>query len=817
MLKHVAEQRLLTFDGVSQEMRQAAATRRGEWEVTTYDWVRRFDEWSGCTPMFKDTLVMTTVVYKEKEVARLAHLFRHGIRNETKMKTVYANLEQAAETFWSTGSLEHVAMRTLGVAALVRYLSGHRVRRRSETARRWFGECGAWMWGLAPGRKYYNTSLMRTTEDKREPETMEVGKVAEVEEAPTAIIHTEQVAECNAAEVTKAPTAIEVKATLVGDSSTLQRSDTWFVSGDAPFVVGLEEALGFTSKEPLGQHGGSTSEDADVIADADFRIISDGKIHKVVGQDFSGNDLDKKQVVGVVTAPIPCPPNVYNNSGDNLRAAKKERLDNKKVPYTGTKKDRAKMGKLIACAMSGCKRKGIFSTDRIQRWAEENMHLEEIKSGKWSQKRLEDSVNNLMTEAFPELQFKGSVKLEPMPEGKPPRMLIADGDNGQLMALIVVKCFEDLLFQWMEEHSIKHAAKADAIKRTVSSLFKRGARLVEGDGSAWDTTCNADIRDCVENPIIHHIMEVLIRYGVVPEQWLREHHAACTKKKLKLLFSRFGEKVRIQIEAIRRSGHRGTSCLNWWMNFANWVCAVFEEPERFLDHAVRNAVDVTGVKRWFNFCLEGDDSICSIMPPMVEGDPLNKHFIDWWTRQGFRMKVVYADKRATFCGYHIACVAGEPTGVVCPELPRAIKNAGISCSSQIVQAAKAGDVNKVRDIAAAGALARAADFAGILPTVSRKYHEYARSIKRSRDVADREMSIRAVGEDGHTFNEIEESIELKNSLVTPTDERETMEALGYHATWAQLDAFRLYPWDLETACDMTKFLDSLPPSWRPEA
>lgn len=252
------------------------------------------------------------------------------------------------------------------------------------------------------------------------------------------------------------------------------------------------------------------------------------------------------------------------------------------------------------------------------------------------------------------------------------------------------------MFEWFEKKSIKHCAKRRAIGRVVKELTKEGAKLIEGDGSAWDTTCNASIRDLVENPVLKHIMQVLIPYGVVPEQWHAEHQKCNEKKELKLFFQRKLDKMRIRIDAIRRSGHRGTSCLNWWMNFVNWACSIYKEPERFLDPKVRKGEDVMGVKRWWAGAFEGDDSLCALYPPMMEGDLLDKNFLGWWERQGFRMKIIYADRRATFCGYHIACAYGEPTGFACPELVRALVGAGITTSSTAITAAKAGDVDTVR-------------------------------------------------------------------------------------------------------------------------
>lgn len=182
---------------------------------------------------------------------------------------------------------------------------------------------------------------------------------------------------------------------------------------------------------------------------------------------------------------------------------------------------------------------------------------------------------------------------------------------------------------------------------------------------------------------------------------------------------------------------------------------------------------------------------------------------------GFNMKIVYADRRATFCGYHIVCEEGQPTGFACPELPRALVGAGVSCSPTVLKAAKEGDFKTVRDIAAAGAIARAADFAGLLPSVSRKFHRYATEVKHSTEVVDREMSMRVMGEEGHKFSEIEQSIEQMNSMVTPTEEISRLEALLCPATLKELDTFTLHAWTFESIGQYDEYYASLPVSWRP--
>jgi len=886
MIRHERDITYITPLGVTKQMREAAAKRRGEWAVITYDWDEEHPE-LGCLGRVSGVcmaklcgyhegskvLQRTVVRFREDEIPRILHMFTHGTRNGSKLESIHANIEQTAESLWPTGSLEHIAMRFLATPLLVRVFVGHRIQ--PSCLHAMCAGCCC----LAERGEMMKTRLVRV-------DGLPTGALTQCdgEDAITSIADGKGKKEekprvqppppaAPAAAPRPLPPPVEAPVQMRMEDSietpglklpgvTLRRTESTFVCPDrevidyspprAPpegFPIGgapqggdlMSPAMQMEGvreiptevqqqkqqKDPaprvlmlgeLPRHGGCTPEDADIIANECLfggRTMDIDGIKLIIGQDYGNEDKDNKQIVGVLTAPTPKRPNVYNNSSRNARSAKIKRLDEKAREYTGTKKDRRKIATLIAQACGDSESRGIWSRKRVERWAHEFFHLEEIRSGKWSVKRLEDSLNNLFKQAYPQFNLKCAVKLEPMPEGKPPRLLIADGDDGQLMALVTVKCFEDLLFEWFESKSIKHAGKRSAINRCIKSLTKKGARLIEGDGSAWDTTCNCNIRGQVENPVLQHIMSILVPFGVVPEQWHAEHMAICEKKKLKLFFQKKLDKMRMTINAIRRSGHRGTSCLNWWMNFVNWTCSIFKQPERFLDPTVRKGEDETGHERWWNGAFEGDDSLCAMKPPMREGDKMHEIFIDWWKRQGFNMVIITVDRRATFCGYHIACEYGEPTGFAAPELPRALMSAGISCSASIVEAGKAGDVRKVKDLCAASAIARASDFAGLYPSVSRKYHNYARSLKQSRDVSDREMSMRVFGREGHTFNEIDAIIESMNLGVTPTMEQANLEAVMCPATWRELDAFTLYDWSFEAIGRYEEMLASLPESWRP--
>jgi len=1072
MLGHTELVVITTPLEVTQQMRDAASNRRGEWKVVTRDWDTThptYGLWGNQQFANIDVLRETIVCFAEAEIPRILHIFTHGKRNKTKIETIYANLEQVAETLWPSGSLEHVAMRFLAVPILVRVFAGHQITMVTYT-RSWLsffgyavyayqGECdhvaelldkGVSLKSYPTYWRPYSYKQLRTQLvhcDQATPSTLSssvasitaavIGHVSEEEaevgplltptvlQPPSGILPTipeghdpppppprpanpyiagiiplpsaiqrqrleaEGVAPAMLEAIREAEVALAnihnyapVPYTDVAHesdneedmpelSSTASDYDpnqgAWFET-DVPAlqeyitsnIRGLQQALamhaeameavdgygqGWTDSENetdttseasastdnppplvedsdsdddferatdseeedlpfetddaavrywirqvdhnqeirvpvpsvaenarmqaeveimldnqaaiaaftenllhqeraaaverlrqdqyvepppnpwrllpvhLPRHGGNTPAEADIIANEKDRLVDNHGVKMIVGQDYYGEDQDTKQIVGVLTAPVPKLPNVYNKSSRNAHAAKVKRMDEKQRPYTGTPQDRKKIARLVGEACGGKKNHAIFSTKRIQKWAQEFFHIEDLKSKKWSLKRLEDSMNKVLAQAYPEFMHNGtlkcSVKLEQMEEGKPPRLIIMDGDDGQLMALVVVKCFEDLLFTWMEEKSTKHIAKRPGVKRLVKGLTKKGAKLVEGDGSAWDTTCGSSIRSQIEDPVLRHIMQVLTPFGVVPQQWHEEHLRCNEKKKLKLFFQNKTDKIKMLVNAIRRSGHRGTSCLNWWVNFVNWVCSIFKQPERFLDPKVRRGEDETGHSRWWNGGFEGDDSLCSMFPPMEKDGPMDKIFMLWWERQGFNMKIVYADGRATFCGYHIVCVAGEPTGFVCPELPRALVGAGVSCSSTIIEAAKDGNVLLVRDIAAAGALARAAEFAGLLPSVSRKFHEYAISVKHSREVCDREMSMRVMGVEGYNFTDLEAGIESQNLFVTPTEEHANLRALLCPATQRELDTFVCQSWTFESIGDFKTHRASLPESWRP--
>ena len=172
---------------------------------------------------------------------------------------------------------------------------------------------------------------------------------------------------------------------------------------------------------------------------------------------------------------------------------------------------------------------------------EEIISLGQVKSKKWCESRFNAGFEKLMRQYNPDFKMTAKVKIEPMALGKAPRLLIADGDTGQLMALLGIHIFEELLFRKYHKRSIKHRSRKSALMEVHQYLngpkgeTKEGS-VIEGDGSSWDTCCSEELRKCVENPVMQYITDVLLDTHICPHSWHETHMAANEKPKLKLHF-----------------------------------------------------------------------------------------------------------------------------------------------------------------------------------------------------------------------------------------------------------------------------------------
>ncbi len=483
----------------------------------------------------------------------------------------------------------------------------------------------------------------------------------------------------------------------------------------------------------------------DLFVEAGGRVRS-RKLHdslsgvRGVGGRIHGDvDHFSNATVGVQLAPTIVDPVIYANDPGNVEAAIHERVDKKQKQPKLSKEDKQMFGSVTSAAMgkSGPKEARIFTKEAVQRVMEGLFSVTDLKSKKWSEERFNQRLKKLYAEASPTFKFTTKIKLEPMGtdaqgQPKPPRFLIADGDPGQIMALVVISMFEKIFDKAQSERAIKGKARRLALSEIAKHLRphkgtkheNKKAGLVEGDGSAWDTCCSAELRGIVENPILKHIAEHVFPYFLVPPQWNEAHLEANDQKKLRLIWKNHLSKYVWEILAARRSTHRGTSLLNQWINFVCWIVSIAREPFKLLNPQTTSFIDKSGVRRWWKGKFEGDDSLCRFVPKLTT-DPLYKIIVESWDRFGFNMKLVLCDKKAELCGTHYVCEDGDIEGRWVPDLRRCLKNWGISCTPGVIEAFKNGKGEPLVQAKVAACLSRALDYAGILPSLSNKFLETA--------------------------------------------------------------------------------------------
>jgi hypothetical protein len=568
--------------------------------------------------------------------------------------------------------------------------------------------------------------------------------------------------------------------------------------------------------------------DAEVLinSEPDGRTLVRDNVAFIVGQGYDKEDHQQAgvgKVVGALVAPTQKPPNVYLNTPQNEQDAIHGRLDTKSREVTFTPADRKQLGKFVqAMIHSPDSKQCIFSKRKIEEFLG-GFCVGEAKSRKWSWERFHHAWDQASEMPFPRIASKCMVKAEAMAECKSPRSLLADGDVGQVFSLICIFTLESLLFDHVGEgRCIKHVAKRDGIQNVAAALTKNGqikSFPIETDGSAWDATMSAQLRGMIEDPIIRHISKIVDSFGILPHGWCNAHILHNTKTRLKLTHTTKNagvhEFVKWEIASIRRSGHRGTSCLNYLCNMTLFYCSLFREPQKMLNSEVCNGQCHDGVTRWCRWAGEGDDGLGAIRPS-IEGTQAEKDFLEFWRRAGCNMKVLFPKERATFCGYHIQVNGDKTLGtIVAPEVPRCFDNAGVSTSTE----AKAAYTSKepgvaVRRLARCSAYARALEFAPVLPTIARKFLEFGDQLDDGKRCHDREASMRATGEPQHDSSVLRQRVE--STMVSTSEEKANLRALQWYVSDEELFSFSTYHWDLDPSIvlNYAAFKASLPAAWR---
>ncbi len=525
------------------------------------------------------------------------------------------------------------------------------------------------------------------------------------------------------------------------------------------------------------------------------------------------DDSEDKQMKGRVIGPYQESPVIYANTPANVKDGIERRMTAKKLKFSCTESDKARIGCMVSALITGLKRKkgprfeAVFSHRRIDEWCASHADLLDCKSSKWTPDRFENGMANLLRQIDPTMQFKVAVKAENMTAGKAPRILIADGDEGQIMALMTIKCIEDILFEVYKDKSIKHRSKRKAMDDVAKMLRrpnKRKTAIVEGDGTAWDARCGSEIRGITENPIIDWVTSRLTETCIIPESWLEAHAQACHDKTLKLFMRTKKVVIRPVVDAIRRSGHRGTSVLNWLVNFILWHASVFTDGSCFIDPVCRHGLDTEGKQRWFAGAFEGDDSI-------IGTDELPETLIEsikaFWLRCGFEMKLIFGKQTAEFTGWILGVDDKGITADYMPDVLRGLKNSPFSTSRTAIESDK-GRAQVGRD----AFLARAHSYVGRNGLMCNHYLKLSKMWAAETGAGGKvdhetQMQVRGfVNEEGITYADLMSAVEAE----TDKDDLEGLRALGWSITDEEAAAFRMWPATLDNA----SYREALPLAWR---
>ena len=474
-----------------------------------------------------------------------------------------------------------------------------------------------------------------------------------------------------------------------------------------------------------------------------------------------------QEAQGVQLTPPTTDQVLYADQPGNVALGIEKRITEKRRPVTLTKEDYQAIGHHVHKLI-----KTTFTKKAVEKAMEHTGMLELMKSAKWSDKRFEEallSASCSIAETFP---LKVSIKNEPVSSEKAPRMIIADGDVGQVMALAVTNVFEYILFEKFQEKNIKHASKQDAMERVLGNLALLGGErgdkphsYIENDGSAWDTCCSSEIIRRIETPIFRAVWEHMLELGWPDFGHEAVHAATNSKKKLNMLKAgkRGGYSFRFIIESQQRSGRRPTSSSNWLINFVLELAAFNPSGEgRLHCEGGKTFTDRWGNKRKLAIAKEGDDTANSVSPRLTKDE--EHDLIKFWERAGFNMKMFVRTRVLEFAGWKAPIVNGRVvTDHAVPDFIRNVHAAAITTSAQARESSNAWKkVAWSKYMSYSLALHK-------LPTVSRMFRRWAVELQNNRaDYALLEKEdIRRLGVDDH-----DELVALVEQFETPDYERE---------------------------------------------
>jgi len=505
------------------------------------------------------------------------------------------------------------------------------------------------------------------------------------------------------------PTAAEPSAALKPPPGLASPASSSPKTVDCPSMIDHQDAAG----NPDLQDGDMTGS---LLAGNEYGVETRVKHSKHLTELYGP---PSEKVMARQIGPDLIPTEVFQSALGNLKCGLAKRVQ--PLPYKPDKQLERKIHKTVTKLITE-----VFSRKKIIEWREQNPDLSEMASKKWSGARFKQAFNHLLSDSIEgrDIAHEFMIKQnEALPaKGKAPRPIITSGDEGQVAMLLPVKCFETLLFKHFKDASIKGVPKHQAMSRVANRLRFKERRLrptvIEGDGSAWDACCNLNIRNITENRIIEHIIQVLGEDSEVPNGWLqqclRDMKGEQLRGKAKLDEKKQRNPVRVVIDSIRQSGHRGTSAFNWLINYVCWMCVMCEYPEDMVaktqqgELRARYKSSFDGRVYEIKYAFEGDDSALTTNEPITP--ERQKHIEDAWESLGFRMKLVFGSRKMTFTGFDFLCDELGPTQTFMPELAR-----NIASSSWTTSAEAKSHKERLHAIGAAAMLARAENFADCGP------------------------------------------------------------------------------------------------------
>jgi len=436
----------------------------------------------------------------------------------------------------------------------------------------------------------------------------------------------------------------------------------------------------------------------------------------------------------------------YANNPKRVEEAIQKRVVEKHVEFDMTDQDRSELTSITDHFCDEIRESDAI--DKIASW----LLFGNLKSKKWTLQRAEMALNVLMWQLNPDFNFSAAIKLEPMQPGKPPRMLIADGDAGAVMSALTIGVLERYICKYYKHRTIKGKPKASRMAEICREAFEMknsseayDAFMMENDGSAWDTCCKHILRELTENRILDVMFDKLYKF-FTPYNWFQEaRRKADTKKKYKLHMntnkvnvceytkgSQFtqDELARVLckrrtsacIDSIRRSGDRGTSILNWIINVICWAWVLGGSNGLSIVHANgKVCIDIFSTRRRFKAWLEGDDSLLWLTGRVftrAELDVLEER----WTKLGHRPKLFQRVKgdAAEFCGWKIIVNQhGLDEATAMPDVPRMLCNCFYSTAKDAINAAKHGDPQAFGRAVGPALIARAGSIADRVPSIAR--------------------------------------------------------------------------------------------------